>query len=1185
VPAKLSGDKTNNIRIPLIKIKISTTNTPVRALVDTGSATNVIKKKLVSCIDTLTNGPRYLISASGTLINILGKTVIDVNIGEKIYKIDFLIVETLPRDIILGTSFLVSERATLDFDRRELCLTHSNRVPFELSAHESVVIKQGIKRNYKVSLAGNNVIVANEDSYINVNFLGENDINEEELKDSIFVPNEHFMLTHRCKILPDLGKRQVLIQLQGYPTKKLFEGTVVGHLVPPIAEQTPSYIVIEDNAPENTPITYNVNESLNKEEKEALQTLLSDFRDVFATKTSEMGFTNLVEHHINTGEAAPVHSKPYRVSQKERDVIQAQVQEMLEHDIIRPSKSCWSSPVVLVKKKDNSYRFCVDYRKLNAVTKRDVYPLPVIDDILSYLGGAKYFSTLDLYSGYWQMGVASDSKEKTAFVCPDGLYEFEVMPFGLTNAPASFQHLADTVFCDLKWKEVLIYLDDIVVFSNTFDEHLQRLRNVLTRLRQANLTLKPSKCFFAHFKVSLLGYVVSQEGLLPDESKLTAIQKFPTPKKVKDVQSFLGMCNYYRKFIKNFSQIARPLHDLTRKDIDFVWTSEHQNTFEELKHKLLTTPVLTHYDPKRDIELRVDACGYGIGGVLLQQHEEKWHPVAYISRSLTKAEKNYTVSELEALAVVWSLSYLRHLVYGKHIRIITDHHALCQLKTLKNPTGRLARWALKLAEHSYEIIHRPGRNHGDVDCLSRYPVEAADEEDELEAEEVPTYLLELADIRKWQEKDPELTPMMEALANGGEYTLSLAQRKRLKQFKLKDGCLFRTNTSRNGLQDLLVIPKNHRTEILYSNHNEPLAGHLGFAKCFKKISQRYYWDGLRRDVEKYIKGCPDCQARKGHVGLKPPGLLQPIEIPSHPFEKIGIDLLGPFRRSVRGKTMIVVATDYATRWVTAAALRDGTAKQVAQFLVDFVITKHGAPRYLLSDRGTVFRSELVTSLLKEMGTVSLFTTSYHPQTNGLTERFNKTLADMLSLFTNTKQTDWCLYIQHLVFAYNCAPQESTQFSPFRLVYGREAVLPTEANLLQKTGFNVSEFLARVEKERNQAASNIRHRQAKDKARYDSKHRDVQFQVGDKVKVYTPKRKVGLSDKLILRWHGPYEVVEKKGNVDYVIRMGTRRKPIVDTIHVNRILPYHASWEDENFQAKLVKSKESEDSSDSEGNEV
>jgi hypothetical protein len=512
------------------------------------------------------------------------------------------------------------------------------------------------------------------------------------------------------------------------------------------------------------------------------------------------------------------------------------------------------------------------------------------------LDGTKYFSTLDLYSGYWQMGVASGSKEKTAFVCPDGLYEFEVMPFGLTNAPASFQHLADTVFCDLKWKEVLIYLDDIVLFSNTFDEHLKRLRNVLTRLRQANLTIKPSKCFFAHFKVSFLGYVVSQEGLLPDESKLTAIQKFPTPKKVKDVQSFLGMCNYYRKFIKN-----NLLDDLTRKDIDFVWTSEHQNPFEELKHKLLTTPVLSHYDPKKDIELRVDACGYGIGGVLLQQHEEKWHPVAYTSRRLTKAEKNYTVSELEALAVVWSLSYVRHLFYGKHIQIITDQHALCQLKTLKSPTGRLARWALKLAEHSYEIIHRPGRNHGDVDCLSRYPVEAADEEDELEAEEVPTYLLELADIRKLQEKDPELTPMMEILANGGEHTLSLTQRERLKQFKLKDGCLFRINTSRNGLQDLLVSPKDYRTEILYSNHNELLPGHLGFAKCFKKISQRYYWNGL--GWEKYIKGCPDCQARKGHVGLKPPGLLQPIEIPSHPFEKIGIDLLGPFRRSVRGKTI------------------------------------------------------------------------------------------------------------------------------------------------------------------------------------------------------------------------------------------------------------------------------------------
>jgi hypothetical protein len=220
-------------------------------------------------------------------------------------------------------------------------------VPFELSAHESVVIKQGTKRNYKVSLVGNNVLVANEKSYIDVNFLGENVISEEDLKDSIFVPSEHFMLTHRCNILPVLGKRQVLSQLQGYPTKKLFEGTVVGHLVPPIAEQTPSYIVIEDNTPEKSPINYNINESLNKGEKEALPTLLSEFRDVFATKTSEMGFTNLVEHHINTGEAAPVHSKPYRVSQKERDVIQAQVQEMLEHDIIRPSKSCWSSPVSL----------------------------------------------------------------------------------------------------------------------------------------------------------------------------------------------------------------------------------------------------------------------------------------------------------------------------------------------------------------------------------------------------------------------------------------------------------------------------------------------------------------------------------------------------------------------------------------------------------------------------------------------------------------------------------------------------------------------------------------------------------------------------------------------------------------------------------------------------------------------
>ncbi|KAF2890342.1 hypothetical protein ILUMI_15832 [Ignelater luminosus] len=351
------------------------------------------------------------------------------------------------------------------------------------------------------------------------------------------------------------------------------------------------------------------------------------------------------------------------------------------------------------------------------------------------------------------------------------------------------------------------------------------------------------------------------------------------------------------------------------------------------------------------------------------------HPIAYVSRSLTQADKNYTTSELEALAVVYCLGYLRHLIYGRPIKIITDHHAICFLKTLKNPTGKLARWTIKLSEFDFTIVHKQGSANRDADCLSRNPVSTPTNQDEQTALEIPTYLLDSNDISNVQNADPKLKELIQAINNPDSVSIGTA--RRAKGFLLENDVLYKHNPSPDGNSNLLVIPSQLKHEILFSHHSDPTAGHLGFTKTYFKIKHRYYWDGMLKDIEKFVKGCPDCQARKRQAHFKPAGLLQPIQV-SLPFDRVGIDLLGPFRRSRNGNTMIVVATDYATRWAETKALPTGKARPVAKFLLDNILTRHGSPRYLLSDRGKTFQSEIVTELLKIMGVRSCFSTSYHP---------------------------------------------------------------------------------------------------------------------------------------------------------------------------------------------------------------
>jgi hypothetical protein len=447
--------------------------------------------------------------------------------------------------------------------------------------------------------------------------------------------------------------------------------------------------------------------------------LLLEFADLFAKDITQLGRTDIVTHKIYTEDVPPISSRPYMVPLTEQKFINEEIQKMLDNKLIRESTSPWASPVVLVTKKNGKKRFCVDYRKLNAITKKDSYPLPRIDEMLDSLAGAKYFSTLDLMSGYWQVEMNLSDREKTAFITRYGIYEFNVMPFGLCNAPATFQRLMNYIYQGIAYKYVVVYLDDTNIFSKTFDDHLKHLHEVFTRIRKAGLKLNLEKCNFWMKRLPFLGHIIEEKGISPDPDKIIAVQNITPPKNVTQLRSFLGLAGYYRRFIRNFSSIAQPLNQLLRKDIAYDWKDNCQQAFDELKQRLTTAPILIYPDYYREFILATDASYHGFGATLSQlAKDKKEHPIAYASKSLRKEEVNYAATELECAAVVWAIEHFHKYLGTSHFTLVTDHSALKWMKS-SQPKGRIGRWLLKLQPYNFTIIHKPGRVHSNVDALSR----------------------------------------------------------------------------------------------------------------------------------------------------------------------------------------------------------------------------------------------------------------------------------------------------------------------------------------------------------------------------------------------------------------------------------------------------------------------------------
>src|SRR5215216_4706688 len=460
--------------------------------------------------------------------------------------------------------------------------------------------------------------------------------------------------------------------------------------------------------------------NLNEEEKEMFEDFMKPYQDLFIWEDNQFGKTSTIKHNIETGDAIPIKQRFYRTSYQNQQFIKQEIQRLFNAGLIQPSKSQWTSPVVVVEKKNGKKRLCVDYRKLNSVTKRDNYPLPRIDDMLDTLNGSQWFSSLDLSSGFWQVEMEEKDRETTTFTTRFGTFEFNVMPFGLCNAPATFQRLMDTVLRDVLWQYAVVYVDDINIGSKTFKEHLLHLEQVFLRLRQAGLKLSPEKCFFFETKLPVLGYVIGREGIQTDPEKVAAIQNFPVPKDLTQLRGFIALASYYRKFIKNFSSIVEPLNRLLKKNIYYVWGKDQQIAFENLKQCLTTPPILAYPEFTKPFILYTDTSTYTLGVILSQKDDDKKeHVIAYASRTLNKHERNYSITELECLAVIWAIKYFHHYLHGQKFTVITDYAALIYLKNMTNPVGKLGRWLMTLNGYNMEIINRPGKLHQNADTLSR----------------------------------------------------------------------------------------------------------------------------------------------------------------------------------------------------------------------------------------------------------------------------------------------------------------------------------------------------------------------------------------------------------------------------------------------------------------------------------
>ncbi|KAJ1703813.1 hypothetical protein LUZ63_003592 [Rhynchospora breviuscula] len=840
-------------------------------------------------------------------------------------------------------------------------------------------------------------------------------------------------------------------------------------------------------------------------------------------------------------DSKPINQRPYRYSYFQKVEIEKIVTELLKNQLIQPSSSPFASPVLLVKKKDGSWRMCIDYRQLNSTTVKNKYPILVIDDLLDELKGAKVFSKIDLRSGYHQIRMKDEDRYKTAFRTHEGHYEFNVMSFGLTNAPATFQALMNGVFKPYLRRFLLVFFDDILVYSQSMEEHKEHLSLTLELLSKNQLFAKMSKCEFGLEEIEYLGHIISHNGVATDPKKIEAMCNWPSPRTVKELRGFLGLTGYYRKFVKNYGIIAKPLTDQLKKN-SFHWNDKAEMAFNTLKSAMASAPVLAMPDFTQPFVLETDACDKGIGAVLMQNRQ----PLAYLSKSLGPKSIGLSTYEKEFLALLTAVQKWKHYLIGGQFIIKTDQIALKHLLEQRVNHAMQHKGLCKLMGMDYKIEYKRGVDNKVADALSRREVHPETEMQAVAGVHPEVQSGVQAEMQAVTELIPQWVEELKSSYIGDEWAQELQNKWENEELD-KDKYSFQQGLFRYKNRLCVGATNGWRIRLVREVHSTCIGGHSGVLPTYQRIKKMFYWPKLKEMVQEEVKKCEICQLNKGeHVPI--PGLLQPISIPDGAWQGVSMDFISGLPKS-DGKTVILVIVDRFTKYAHFIPMAHPyKAKDVAQLFMDNIYKLHGLPMSIITDRDPLFTSSFWKNLMEGLGVKLNFTTAYHPQSDGQTERVNQCIENFLRCMVFDKHKQWCKWVSLAEHWYNTSFHSSLKTSPFKALYGYE---PQELPMLgasKEGGGDAGELIERRQNTLQVLKENLERAQKRMKKNADLKRSERSFKEGDWVYMkLQPYRQVSIAghanSKLNPKYYGPYEILEKVGEVAYRLNL-----PLGSSIH-------------------------------------
>lgn len=1211
------------------------------AILDTGSSITLVNLQFLNRLSyrQFTYTQKKYSSANGSAINIIGEITLPIRINTLHTPIIAAVASELVTDVLLGTDWIDHYVRSIHVTDRTLTV-HDNRGQSTITS----LLASSAECSLSVTLTHQRTLLPHSESMVNVR------INHPNNSSLLFTPSPLFQYTP-VQMIPSLiniHRNQSTILLCNNTDRpySLARHTKLGTATPdrficgtsllsssinvsssPSSEQYQCYVCNQHFRSNNDlyrhlraqcyPSTIRTQiENLTthislSSARDKVQHILWKHARLFdTTKPSKINIT--LENAIETGNHRPTYTTPYRRSPADHHAIDQEAQNLLRQQYIEPSTSPWCSPVVLVRKPDGSNRFCVDYRKLNDITTKDSFPLPRLDDILDQLSGSYFFTKLDFKNGYFQVPLAPRDRPKTAFSTRDNHYQFTVLPQGIKNGPPTFQRIVNQVLGPTRWKYCLAYIDDVLIFSKTFDDHLHHLDTVLQLLADANFRLSISKCSIATNHIEYLGHSIQDGFVRPNNTNIRALLETSTPNSPREAFRFVKAAEYYRKFIQNFSTIAGPLYKYAPSPNQssktggvFQLSAEEHHAFDRLKKILTGDLVLRLPNMSLPFKIQTDASQIGIGAVLLQTYPEGDRPVCFMSKKLSSTQQRWPVIEQECYAVITAINHWHHYLHGQHFILETDHRPLETLMKKRQVNLKCERWRLLLQSYDFTIKHISGKSNNMSDYLSRSPVDSAtDDEDEhgqllphKSSNSTPVPLPVAAvttrshtrqlktlgpseSISSAQHSNTSLSTVtpstLSSSANSNDLridftgdldTLRAAQSSDVnlkyiidhiheerfaKNYSINEGLLM-FHTSQGKVVPCVPSGKIRR-DIITLYHDTPgNGGHFGRDKTIRKIRDRYYWHSMNNDIINHIRSCLRC-TQNNPVRRRPPGHLQPIPSPEGTWQIVAMDFHGPINpTSRRGNRYIISLTDLFSKFVIARPVRDCTAATAARFLQEEVICQFGTPKWILTDNGTHFTSSMMEQLLKRFGIIHLYSTPYHPQSNGQIERFNSTMDAKIAALSNQNRSDWDDQLSFVIFNYNTSVHSITRIIPFQLMYGRSPVLPCDPQTSVVSFQNHSDYLEQSNQHLSSlttaAHQHITKAQKHSKSHYDRYRSNPTYQINDLVLLRNTHRRY----KFDIRYEGPYRVIQRIHPKTYIVQhLHTQR--CIRQVTVDSIVP-------------------------------